>query len=188
MGLCQLTMAAVPCWGWDHIGHQVPSPGNLVAPGPNPLLQLGESRSEPSQGFSLVLCHSLYASSLLQVYRCCLSLGHISLGAKPSPFTTFCFYNSFDFQHCRNFSNFPENFVVARRGLNQGVLSRPPSPWLFPSHPSLVQLERNVFPQSHTFFLHSGPLKGVSTYLLVSQGWFHIRGGIGQQYQPSVSD
>lgn len=62
MGRCWLTMAAVPCWGWDHIGHQLPSPGNLVAPGPNPLLELCESRPEPSQGFSLVLCHSLYAA------------------------------------------------------------------------------------------------------------------------------
>lgn len=48
-----------------------------------------------AQNLSRILTQYSVIFSILphsyQVYRCCLSLGHISLGAKPSPFIRFLF-------------------------------------------------------------------------------------------------
>ena len=51
--------------------------------------QLYEALPEPPKGFGLVLSPSLHPPHSCRVYRCCFSLGHISLSAKFSPLIIF---------------------------------------------------------------------------------------------------
>lgn len=75
-----------------------------------------EARPEPAYGFGLVLLILSMPLPSYRVHTCCLSLGHINLGAKPHPVSVICFLKP-DFKHCLDFSHFPESLGIARRGL-----------------------------------------------------------------------
>lgn len=72
------------------------------------LVQTQFCRHCEAHGFGLVLLILSRPLPFYRVHTCCLSLGHTSLGAKPSPVSVICFLKFSDFKHCTDFSNSPE--------------------------------------------------------------------------------
>lgn len=111
-----------------------------------------------------------------RVYRCCLSLGHINLGAKPSPFIRFLFNSLIS-----NTASILVTFLRIQRlqgGWFKTGSAQPSNISLALPFPLLFGETRKKLspPVSHVLSIFPGPLKGCSNVSPYELGM--IRGGI----------
>ena len=124
--------------------------------------RLGEACPEPAQGFGLVLFILSMPLPSYSVHTCCISLGHINLGAKSRPVSIIFFLNPHISNTAQIFSNSPESLGIARRGLIRECSAShhlPGSP--FPSSLWCNWKKTHfLISLSCMFFAHSVPLEG----------------------------